>query len=143
MRVAFKETAAQGRRPAEKVSNHVERVFGKGGVPQEQLEVNDRPISYLSHHPVCHHLKPDKVRVVYDCAASNGRTSLNHQPLQRLDPTNQLTGVLIRFRVTLNGDGCGRGSNVSSSSSRTPRSRCLTVLLGADYRSLRRNKNIA
>ena len=39
-------------------------------VPREQLEVNDRPIWYLPHHPVTHPLKPDKVRVVYDCAAS-------------------------------------------------------------------------
>ena len=70
-------------------------------VPQEQLEVNDRPIWYLPHHPVTHHLKPDKVRVVYDCAATYGRTSLNQQRLQGPDQTNQLTGVLIRFREEL------------------------------------------
>ena len=40
-------------------------------VPREQLEVNDRLIWYLPHHPVTHPLKPNKVRVVYDCADSN------------------------------------------------------------------------
>ena len=70
-------------------------------VPREQLEVNDRPIWYLPHHPVTHPLKPDKVRVVYDCVASYCRTSLNQQLLQGPDQTNQLTGVLIRFREEL------------------------------------------
>ena len=70
-------------------------------VPQEHLEVHDRPTWYLPHHPVTHPLKPEKVRVVYDCAASYGRTSLNQQFLQGPDQTNQLTGVLIRFREEL------------------------------------------
>ena len=70
-------------------------------VPQEHLELNDRPIWYLPHHPVTHPLKPDKVRVVYDCAASYGQTSLNQQLLQGPDQTNQLTGVLIWFREEL------------------------------------------
>ena len=38
-------------------------------VAKEELEVKDRPVWYLPHHPVTHPLKPDKVRVVYDCAA--------------------------------------------------------------------------
>lgn len=43
---------------------HAERI------PKEELEENDRPVWYLPHHPVTHPLKPDKVRVVYDCAPS-------------------------------------------------------------------------
>ena len=70
-------------------------------VPWKQLEVNDRLIWYLLHHPVTHPLKPVKVRVVYDCAASYCRTSLNQQLLQGPDQTNQLTGVLIQFREEL------------------------------------------
>ena len=50
---------------------HAERIR------KEELEVNDRPVWYLPHHPVTHPLKPDKVRVVYDCAAKCGGTSLN------------------------------------------------------------------
>ena len=67
-------------------------------VPKEELEVKDRTVWYLPHHPVTHPLKPDKVRVVYDCAAKFGQTSLNHQLLQGPDQTNQLVGVLSRFR---------------------------------------------
>jgi len=62
-------------------------------VPKEELEVKDRPVWYLPHHPVTHPLKPDKVRVVYDCAAKFRQTSLNHQLLQGSDQTNQLVGV--------------------------------------------------
>ena len=67
-------------------------------VPNEELEVKDRPVWYLPHHPVTHPLKPGKVRVVYDCAAKYGGTSLNQQLLQGPDQTNQLVGVLSRFR---------------------------------------------
>ena len=67
-------------------------------IPKEELEVKDRPVWYLPHHPVTHPLKPDKVRVVYDCAAKFGQTSLHHQLLQGPDQTNQLVGVLSRFR---------------------------------------------
>ena len=67
-------------------------------VPDEELKVKDRPVWYLPHHPVTHPLKPGKVRVVYDCAAKYGGTSLNQQLLEEPDQTNQLVGVLIRFR---------------------------------------------
>ena len=70
---------------------HAERI------PKEELEVNDRSVWYLPDHPVTHPLKPDKVRVVYDCAAKYGGTSLNQQLLLRSDQTNQLVGVLSRF----------------------------------------------
>ena len=61
-------------------------------VPWQQLEVNDRPIWYLPHHPVTHPLKPNKVRVVYDCAASYCRTSLNQQPDQRTRSNKSING---------------------------------------------------
>ena len=67
-------------------------------VPEEELNTRDRPVWFLPHHPVIHPLKPDKVRVVYDCAAKFGQTSLNQQLLQGPDQTNQLVGVLSRFR---------------------------------------------
>lgn len=67
-------------------------------VPEEELNTRDKPLWYLPHHPVTHPLKPDKVRVVYDCAGKFGQTSLNQQLLQGPDQTNQLVGVLSRFR---------------------------------------------
>ena len=63
-------------------------------VPEEELNTGNRPVWFLPHHP----LKPDKFRVVYDCAAKFGQTSLNQQLLQDSDQTNPLVGVLSRFR---------------------------------------------
>ena len=42
---------------------HAERV------PDEESRVLDKPVWHLPHHPVTHPLKPERVRVVYDCAA--------------------------------------------------------------------------
>ncbi|PFX33128.1 hypothetical protein AWC38_SpisGene1978 [Stylophora pistillata] len=67
-------------------------------VPEEELNTRNTPVWFLPHDPVTHPLKPDKVRVVYDCAAKFGQTSLNQQLLQGPDQTNQLVGVLSRFR---------------------------------------------
>ena len=57
-----------------------------------------RVLQSLPHHPVMHPLKPDKVRVVYDCGATYEGTLLNQQLMSGADQTNQLVGVLIRFR---------------------------------------------
>ena len=71
---------------------HAERV------PTDKLQPGDRPVWYLPHHPVTQPLKPEKVRVVFDCAAQFAHTSLNHQLLQGPDLTNNIVGVLTRFR---------------------------------------------
>ena len=72
---------------------HAERV------PDEESRVLDKPVWYLPHHPVTHPLKPEKVRVVYDCAAKYNQTSLNDELLQGPDETNRLVGVISRFRM--------------------------------------------
>jgi hypothetical protein len=53
---------------------------------------------FLPHHPVFHPNKPGKVRIVFDCAASFMGQSLNSVLLSGPDLTNDLTGVLVRFR---------------------------------------------
>ena len=53
---------------------------------------------YLPHHGVTNSHKPDKVRIVFDCAAKFQGLSLNDTVLQGPDLTNKLVGVLMRFR---------------------------------------------
>ena len=55
---------------------------------------------YIPHHGVFHPHKPDKVRVVFDCAAKSGKAqlSLNDCLLQGPDFITSLIGVLLRFR---------------------------------------------
>jgi len=48
-----------------------------------------------------HPQKPEKVRMVFDCAASHRGTSLNAQVLQGPDLTNKVVGVLLSFAKTL------------------------------------------
>ena len=60
------------------------------GVPGEKW--------YIPHHGIYHPKKPDKLRVVFDCSAKYKGTSLNEHLLSGPDMTNNLTGVLVRFR---------------------------------------------
>ena len=53
---------------------------------------------YLPHHAVQNVNKPGKSRVVFDCSARYGGTSLNDNVMPGPDLTNWMIGVLIRFR---------------------------------------------
>ncbi len=88
----------------EKYRNVIEDYLEKGytaKVPEEKQKSESKSttgrIWYLPHHPVFHAQKPEKVRVVFDCAAKFEDTSLNDQLLHEPDMTNTLIGVLIDF----------------------------------------------
>lgn len=66
-------------------------------VPQCELQSEAGKTWYLPHHGV-YHPRKKKLRVVFDCAAVFGGTSLNKELLQGPDLTNTLIGVLLRFR---------------------------------------------
>ena len=53
---------------------------------------------YIPHHGVYHPKKPEKIRVVFDCSAVFRSQSLNQHLYQGPDLTNNLVGVLCRFR---------------------------------------------
>ena len=53
---------------------------------------------YIPHHGVYHPAKPEKIRVVFDCNEKYGQTSINQELMSGPDLTNQIVGVLLRFR---------------------------------------------
>ena len=62
---------------------------------------------YLPHHAVYRPNKPGKIRVVFDLSAEFHGTSINKALLSGPDSTNQIVGVLLRFReeqIVVTGD---------------------------------------
>ena len=85
----------------QKYTSFIDDLLDKGHariVPDQQLSCNDKNLWYLPHHNVVNAKKPDKMRVVFDCAAKHHGESLNDKILQGPDLTNSLIGVLCRFR---------------------------------------------
>ncbi|KAJ8019307.1 hypothetical protein HOLleu_42169 [Holothuria leucospilota] len=66
-------------------------------VPRSELLTADR-IWYLPHHAVFSDKKPDKLRVVFDCASKFKGKSLNDRCMQGPDMMTKLLPVLLRFR---------------------------------------------
>ena len=66
-------------------------------VPNSEVLKSDS-VWYLPHHAVVNDKKPDKVRIVFDCASKYLGESLNDKCHQGPDYMNKLLGVLIRFR---------------------------------------------
>ena len=64
----------------------------------DEILDDTRHIWYLPHHPVFNPKKPEKTRVVFDCAAKFKGKSLNDHLMQGPDQTSSLIGVLFRFR---------------------------------------------
>jgi hypothetical protein len=67
-------------------------------VPPDETDVNSGKVWYIPHHGVYHPHKPSKIRVVFDCSAEFAGEALNRHLLQGPDMTNNLVGVLCRFR---------------------------------------------
>ena len=53
---------------------------------------------YIPRHGVYNENKPNKIRVVFDCSTEYQGRSLNNELMSGPDLTNQIIGVLIRFR---------------------------------------------
>ena len=79
----------------------IEDCIGKGyprKITKKEVGTISNTSWHLPHHLVTNPNKPGKVRVVFDAAARFGGTSLSEQLVRRLTLTNDLTGVLVRFR---------------------------------------------
>ena len=71
---------------------------GYAEIVPEGVQGIEGKVWYIPHHAVRHMQKPDKVRVVFDCAATFHGVSLNSALIQGPDLTNNLAEVLMRFR---------------------------------------------
>ncbi len=102
--MAEKRLIALGRRLDRDVSlqkryrAEMEGLIKKGYVVKCKDHGEENKTWYLPHHPVLNAKKPDKLRIVFDCAAQHKGVSLNETAMQGPDLTNSLLGVLIRFR---------------------------------------------
>ena len=67
-------------------------------VPPDEISLKNGQVWYIPHHGVYHPKKPDKMRVVFDCSVEFAGECLNRHLLQGPDLTNNLVGVLCRFR---------------------------------------------
>ena len=67
-------------------------------VPNESADRDDGCVWYLLNYPVLNPKKPNKCRIVFDCAAKYSGTSLNDNLLQGPGLSNASVGVLLRFR---------------------------------------------
>ena len=54
---------------------------------------------FLPHFPVVNSNKPEKLRIVFDCAAEHRGPSLNKIIMLGLDLVNSLVRVLLCFRL--------------------------------------------
>ena len=85
----------------DKYTSSIKELMDKGyaeEVPPEQVQRADGAVWYLPHHPVFHPHKPDKLRIVFDCAAKFQGISLNDTVYRGPDLTNKLVCVLMRSR---------------------------------------------
>ena len=77
----------------------MEEVISKGYARKSTREASPGKIWYLPHHGVCRPNKPGKIRVAFDLSTDCKGRCTNEELLSGPDPTNQIAGVLLRFRV--------------------------------------------
>ena len=73
-------------------------LFEKGYARVYPTDAESNSSWYIPHHRVYHPNKPDKIRVLYDCSSEFQGRGLNKELLSGPDLTNQIVGVLSRFK---------------------------------------------
>ena len=85
----------------------MDELIKKGYARESTAAVEAGRCWYLPHHAVYHPNKPGKICVVFDLSAEFDGTSINKALLPGPDLTNQIAGVLLRFReeqIAVTGD---------------------------------------
>jgi len=82
----------------EHYTQFIEEMLENGHAEPASDAAKTGELYYIPHHGVYHPKKPDKLRVVFDCSARYRGNSLNDHLLSGPDLTNNLLGVLCRFR---------------------------------------------
>ena len=76
----------------------MQEILDIGYAKESKSTPPDGRVWYLPHHGVYQPQKPDKIRVVFDYSSKLNGRSINKELLMGPDLTNQLIGVLTRFR---------------------------------------------
>ena len=76
----------------------MEKIIAKGYTRKSTITAAPRKTWYLPHHGVYHPNKPGKIWVAFDLSTKYKGTCLNKELLPGPDLTNQMIGVLMRFR---------------------------------------------
>lgn len=79
----------------------IDDLISKGYAKQSTTTPKEGKCWYIPHHGVYHPNKPGKIRVVFDCSAEYQGKSINRELMSGPDLTNQIVGVLLRFREEL------------------------------------------
>ena len=79
------------------MENLIQKGYARKMTEEEAVHRSQRKW-YLPHHCVFHPQKQGKIRVVFDATSLHDGVSLNNQLLQGPDLTNNLLGILLRFR---------------------------------------------
>jgi len=83
---------------AEQYIQCVEQMLTEGHAEPAHQTAKQGEVYYIPHHGVYHAKKPDKLRVVFDCSSGYQGGSLNDYLLPGPDLTNDMFGVVCRFR---------------------------------------------
>ena len=83
----------------EEYKRQMEELVSKCYAKKRDIKPDNGKLWHLLHHGVKHPSKPGKVRIVFNCSTNYRGASLNRNQLLGPDLTNQLIGILMRFRT--------------------------------------------
>ena len=80
-------------------TSFMEDMIKKGYAEKSDPKANQQGKTwFIPHHGVYHPSKPGKIWIVFDCSAEYDGVSVNKRLLSGPDLTNQIVGILVKFR---------------------------------------------